>query len=102
MNVHICYGISDHCYNLEYSYGEICVHCNCCGRVDRKTMWNARYETDKRHLMETVEKINQVGYLSAVQQENIIKDISHYRKRLEISRKHLQFSEPIKEAHDDR
>ena len=102
MNIHVCYGISDRCYNLEDSCGEICVHCNCCGRIDRKTMWIARYETDKQHLIETVGKINQIGYLSDTQQENIIKDISYFRKRLEISRKHLPFTEPIEEADHDR
>lgn len=23
------------CYAVMWSYGEICVHCNCCGRFDR-------------------------------------------------------------------
>jgi hypothetical protein len=32
--IHICYGVTDDCKNLEESYGEICVQCNKCGRFD--------------------------------------------------------------------
>ena len=34
-------GVSKDCINHD-SYGEICVHCNACGRFDEKTMWKAR------------------------------------------------------------
>lgn len=95
MEAHMCFGINEKCYNLEDSYGEICVWCNCCGRVDKNKMWLARYETDKRHLIENIDHINKVGYLSEVQQTNVIKNISCYRARLEASRKHLKFKDPI-------
>ena len=33
----------DNCYALMYSYGEICVNCNCCGRFEKGLpMWKAR------------------------------------------------------------
>jgi hypothetical protein len=34
LNIHISYGVTDDCKNLEESYGEICVKCNKCGRFD--------------------------------------------------------------------
>lgn len=31
------------CYATAYSYGEICVNCNCCGRFEKGlAMWKAR------------------------------------------------------------
>ncbi|MBU3111965.1 hypothetical protein [Clostridium lacusfryxellense] len=30
------YGALDNCKNVMESYGEICVHCNQCGRFDKK------------------------------------------------------------------
>lgn len=38
--IRIDYSIRDDCKNLEESYGEICVHCNKCGR------WGEREEAD--------------------------------------------------------
>jgi hypothetical protein len=34
--IHADCGALDNCKNLEGSYGEICVHCNKCGRFDKK------------------------------------------------------------------
>lgn len=34
-NIHVSYGVTDDCKNLEESYGEICVKCNKCGRFDK-------------------------------------------------------------------
>ena len=31
---HFCIGVIEDCQNVEESYGEICVHCNKCGRFD--------------------------------------------------------------------
>jgi hypothetical protein len=36
LNIHISYGVTDDCKNLEESYGEICVKCNKCGRFDEE------------------------------------------------------------------
>jgi hypothetical protein len=36
LNIHISYGVTDDCKNLEESYGEICVQCNKCGRFDEE------------------------------------------------------------------
>ena len=33
--LHIIYGVTDDCKNLEESYGAICVKCNKCGRFDK-------------------------------------------------------------------
>jgi len=34
MQVHICLSAREDCKNLEDSWGEICVRCNKCGRLD--------------------------------------------------------------------
>lgn len=36
LNIHMSYGVTDDCKNLEESYGEICVKCNKCGRFDKE------------------------------------------------------------------
>jgi len=28
-------GVKENCYATGWSYGEICVGCNCCGRIDK-------------------------------------------------------------------
>lgn len=33
--IHVDCGALDNCKNLEGSYGEICVHCNQCGRFNK-------------------------------------------------------------------
>jgi hypothetical protein len=35
------------CYAGEWSYGEICVGCNCCGRINKETMYKARIKFHK-------------------------------------------------------
>ena len=49
--LHVSYSITDDCINHN-SYGAICVWCNCCGRVDKKTMKEAQLEYYKECLEE--------------------------------------------------
>jgi len=37
---HICYSALDNCKKPEWSYGEICVGCNHCGRWGDKPVWD--------------------------------------------------------------
>ena len=52
--MHICSSALDKCYALVYSYGEICVGCNCCGRInkDRKKVLQARLKFHKEQIKE--------------------------------------------------
>jgi len=78
MLAHVCSGTQNDCYNPYDSYGEICVHCNCCGRIDKATMHKCRIETDKRHLEETREHLTDPYCQSEVQQKNIRLSIQQY------------------------
>ena len=44
LNIHVSYGVTDDCKNLEESYGEICVRCNKCGRFDEEKAENDKEE----------------------------------------------------------
>lgn len=54
----ICKSVLENCQNPYDSYGQICVGCNCCGRVDESTMWKSRYDLAIRRLVEEIEKIH--------------------------------------------
>jgi len=49
---HIDFSVSNDCVNIQDSYGEICVKCNCCGIFDEKTKYEDRIKTYKRQLEE--------------------------------------------------
>jgi len=76
MTGHICQGIIDKCQNIYESYGEICVHCNACGRIDPKTMYHARAMLYSRQLAQTAEKLLDENYQTDLQQHNIKLDMS--------------------------
>ena len=39
----ICFSVEKNCYATNWSYGEICVGCNCCGRQGKRLkMWKSR------------------------------------------------------------
>ena len=46
---HVSIAVSNRCYNLYESYGEICVGCGCCSSNKRKRL-EARIELHKRLL----------------------------------------------------
>ena len=51
--LHVSYSITDDCINHN-SYGAICIWCNCCGRVDKKTMKEAQLKYYKEVFRRTV------------------------------------------------
>jgi hypothetical protein len=78
--MHIDYSALDNCVNLEDSYGEICVNCNCCGRFDPETANICKLKTAKRHLRETMER----GPLDEEYRErNRQSTIRSYQKQIE-------------------
>lgn len=68
---HMCFGVLDDCENLSDSYGEICVGCNCCGRIDKSTMHQCRIETYKRQLDECKQRLTDPEFQTTLQQRNI-------------------------------
>lgn len=88
--VHIDFGVSKDCINHD-SYGEICVQCNCCGRFNKETMWECRYNMYWQHLAETIED-HSFNYLqSNLQQSNIAKNVIYYGEKILECVSHIDF-----------
>ena len=49
--LHISYAVHEDCMNIN-SYGEICVHCNCCGRFGEEGKKEAQIKYWKEMLSE--------------------------------------------------
>jgi len=90
MEAHVCFGTQNDCYNPYDSYGESCVHCNCCGRIDKSTMYECRIATDKRQLEEDRQKIDNPEFQTEIQQKNIKLNIQWYLKRIETSENEIK------------
>lgn len=48
----VCFSVKDDCYNLYESYGEICVHCQCCSK-DLKVRYKSRLDMWQRMLQDS-------------------------------------------------
>ena len=91
MNGTICKSIMENCQNPYDSYGEICVGCNCCGRMGEDTMWQARYELAVRQLNELAEVLLSEHFQTNLQQKNICSNIKYWSENLKEILKHLDF-----------
>lgn len=82
--MHISYSVADNCQNLYDSYGEICVHCNCCGRFDPKTKLQCQLDLNKRMLEEAREFDCWADdpELRALQRRNIASDIESFGRKI--------------------
>jgi len=85
MKVHIDNSALEYCINPD-SFGEICVHCNACGRIDKTTEKECKLELYKNLLMEA-QNFNrwQKGW-EEIQKKNIAENI----KYLELEIKKLE------------
>ena len=54
MNVFSDFHVFDGYQNIEQSYGEICVHCNKCGRFDKGSISSPN---DDKAILDKIEKI---------------------------------------------
>lgn len=84
-----CSSVLDKCYNLEESYGGACVWCNCCGRIDKKTMYQCRVEHDKQMLQKSVNDLFHEWRQSPIQQGNILRNCEGYIKNIKKSMKKI-------------
>ena len=80
--MHICFSVSDNCYNLYDSYGEICVHCNCCGRMDKRTMYQRRLELNERMLQEQKNFDAWDENMRELQEKNVKANIKYFKNRI--------------------
>ena len=89
----VCAGSMKDCINFA-SYGEICVHCNACGRYDKNTMWQARYRMYLGELGGLLDKVLDESYQSNLQQKNIALDVITFGERLKECVEHIDFGKP--------
>lgn len=90
MTGNVCCSVTKDCYNFYDSYGEICVWCNCCGRVDKKTMYRARLELMKR-MQESNENFKDWAYeypeLMETQKRNVESNKIYYAEKIAVLEK---------------
>lgn len=79
--IHISYAASENCMNHE-SYGVICVHCNCCGRLDESTKREAQLAMYKRQLEEQYTFDGWIEGHEEQQKENIQSNIEYYKEKI--------------------
>ena len=86
--------VTDKCWNLYDSYGEICVHCGCCSK-DPLTRYNARIEVLLRRIEHCVTFDGWIAdsSLRAIQETNIARDLKTYRRKLRYYKKKLDEEE---------
>lgn len=82
MSGYVCIGALENCYNPEGSYGEICVGCNCCGRLDKSTMHQCRIAKDKLRLEEAEQDLSDERFQSELQQKNIRLNIEYFKNKI--------------------
>lgn len=79
------------CYNPYESYGEICVGCNCCGRIDSSTMWECRLNLHKRLLKgrKEFDMWADDECLHRLQERNVKADIEYQKTKIAECKKHI-------------
>ena len=80
--LHVSYGVTDDCINHN-SYGAICVWCNCCGRVDKKTMKDAQLRHFKELLEEQYNFDGWIEGMEETQKANVKENIEYFKSKIE-------------------
>ena len=79
-------GIMRNCYATGWSYGEICVGCNACGRIDKdKIKVNKAKLSYAKYEMQRLNHFNSWGNtkdLIALQKKNITQDKKYWREEI--------------------
>ena len=73
------------------SYGVICVGCNACGRLNKETMWQSRFEMYVCDLIEETEKIGSEHFKSNLQQRNIASNVIYLGEKIKECVEHIDF-----------
>lgn len=92
MGEHICFSVKRDCLNLEESYGEICVGCNACGRLNKATMLPDRLATFKRHL-EAAKAAGAVEGLDEFRKSNIKCNVEYYKQAIREVEKEMEVND---------
>ena len=80
--IHISVSVAGNCINLMDSHGEICVHCNACGRWDKSTQKESALKLYKRYLQEQYDFDNWIDGLEETQKKNIESNIRYYKEKI--------------------
>lgn len=81
---HVCFSVAENCQNFYDSYGEICVHCNCCGRIDPNTKLQCQLELNKR-LLEEEQEFNgwsDCPEVNDLQHKNVADNIEYFKRKI--------------------
>lgn len=77
MSIHIDYAVNEDCLNFYDSYGEICVHCNACGRFNKETMHEDYLKVLKEHVKENINLSEWMEGYEELQKSNIQENIKY-------------------------
>jgi len=82
----VCYGALKDCYAITWSYGEICVGCNCCGRInsDKNKILKAKLRYAKEQLSEQLHFKNwgNTPEIIRLQEYNLKENKRYWRKEV--------------------
>ena len=93
--MHICKSTMENCQNLYDSYGMICVGCNCCGELNKETMWQCRYDATVRRLQNNAMELTDDFFKTEIQQLNIVSSIVSECEDLKEIIKHLDLEKGV-------
>lgn len=80
--MHIDFAVNENCENLNGSYGEICVKCNCCGRFDESTKYKCQLETLKGRLKEEQKFDDWSEGVEELQRSNVNANIEYLETKI--------------------
>lgn len=78
----IDYSVAGNCENLMDSFGEICVGCNCCGRINPETKYQAQVNVLKRQLQEQIDFDYWIEGHEELQRKNQAANIEHIKREI--------------------
>ena len=79
--LHISIPALEDCINDD-SYGEICVHCNACGRFDKSTQKECELKMYKRQLQKQYNFDGWIEGFEEAQKRNIESNIQYFKKKI--------------------
>ena len=95
MSGSLCVAVGKKCYAVVWSYGQICVGCNCCGRInkDRKKVLRARLKYCREQLkaQKCFSSWSKDEDVRKIQQTNNAKNIKFCQKRIKSITKELGY-----------
>ena len=89
---HICFSAKNNCYALSWSYGEICVHSNCCGQYGKGLkMWEARLKYHLSELKHNEKFDNWAIGMEHIQKRNIELNKIYHKKYIKNCKRMIKY-----------